>query len=71
MPNLGAIIQTEAWILRSLVFIFSRAAKRGHRPREPQMIQLMIAAEVPVPDPSPPRRSQTASTVSFWSVMNG
>ena len=48
--NLGDAIKVEAWLLRDLVYVFSRAAKRGHRPREDEMLTLMRAAEIPIPD---------------------
>lgn len=63
--NLGHVIQTESWILRALTFIFARSAKRGHRPREPQIRDLMVAADIPVPVSSP--RSSLSSAGSAGS----
>ena len=56
--NLGDAIKVEAWLLRDMVYLFSRAAKRGHRPRESEMITLMQAAEIPIPE----YRSRTSSS---------
>ena len=49
----GGALQTEGWILRSLVYCASRAIKRGHRPKEVEIRELMELAEIPVPEPSP------------------
>ena len=65
MINLGHVIQTESWILRDLTFIFARTAKRGHRPREPQIRELMMAAEIPVPLASPRSMSSAGSSGSM------
>ena len=46
----GDAIKMEAWLLRDMVYFFSRAAKRGHRPREPEMQVLMRAADIPIPE---------------------
>lgn len=43
----------EAWILRKLVYQFNRVAKRGHRPREAGIRELMVIAGIDVPDISP------------------
>ena len=47
--GLGDVIRVEAWILRRLVFLFARVARRGHRPREHNIRLLMEAAGIPVP----------------------
>lgn len=49
----GDAVKVEAWILRDLTYCFSRAIKRGHRPREEEFIQLMESSGIDVPDPSP------------------
>ena len=49
-PGPGELIKTEAWLVRSLVYCFSRAASRGHRPREREIRELMELADIPVPD---------------------
>lgn len=46
-------MQIEGWILRSLVYCASRAIKRGHRPKEPEIRQLMTLADIPIPLVSP------------------
>ena len=46
----GDHVNAESWVLRNHVYLFSRATKRGHRPREQEFQQLMIAAGIPVPD---------------------
>lgn len=45
----GEEVQTEAWIVRSLVYVASRAIKRGHRPKEPELHSIMEAADIPAP----------------------
>eukprot|EP00435_Cladocopium_sp_Y103_P068251 s243_g31.t1 len=47
------MVRAEAWILRKLVFLFNRAAKRGHRPREAGIRELFKIAGIDVPDLSP------------------
>lgn len=49
----GRMVKAEAWILRKLVFLFNRTAKRGHRPREAGIRELMRIAGIDVPDVSP------------------
>lgn len=44
---------TEAWILRNLVFISSRAIKRGYRPKEIELRSIMEVAGVPIPEQRP------------------
>ena len=67
--TLGNVIQTESWILRDLTFIFARSAKRGHRRREPQLRDLMVAADIPVPMASP--RSSLSRAGSAGSHLLG
>ena len=55
--GLGDVVRVEAWIIRDLVYCFSRVIKRGHRPREEELVQLMESCGIPVPEPSPGRRS--------------
>ena len=50
--NQGKVVRVEAWIVRRLVYAFSRLAKRGHRPREANIRSLMERASIPVPPPS-------------------
>ena len=43
-PNCqGATIKTQAWVVRRLICIFSRAAKRGHVPRQREFRSFMRA----------------------------
>ena len=49
----GQEVRIEAWIVRSLVYVASRAIKRGHRPKEPELRDLMSAVDIPIPTPSP------------------
>lgn len=58
---LGDQCKCEAWVLRDLIYAFARAARKGHRPREPEMIALMEAAGIPVPE-TPSRRSSASSS---------
>ena len=58
--SLGDTIKVEAWLLRDLVYCFSRAIKRGHRPREEEFIALMKSGDIPIPEPSLGRRSSSA-----------
>ncbi|CAL1168530.1 unnamed protein product [Cladocopium goreaui] len=53
VADLGRVVRAEAWILRKLVYLFNRAAKRGHRPREAGIRELMQVAGIDVPDLSP------------------
>lgn len=39
-----------AWIIRRLISMFSRAAKRGHYPREEAMRNIFKAADIPLPE---------------------
>lgn len=57
----GKEIMAEACVIRNLVFVFARAARRGHRPREPQMRELMTAAGITVPDATPQRAAAEKS----------
>lgn len=59
----------ESWILRNMVYTFSRATKRGHRPREPEFLKLMEAAGLPIPDPSPHRSGSTSPLMLFNSFL--
>ena len=63
--HLGDVAKIEAWILRDLIYIFSRAVKRGHKPREPELLELMRAADLPIP--SAP--SSTESLVSPTGIL--
>ncbi|CAL1158689.1 unnamed protein product, partial [Cladocopium goreaui] len=45
------VIKVESWILKRLIFLFARLAKRGHRPREEALRSLMGAANLPIPEP--------------------
>ncbi len=56
----GARVRGEAHVIKKLVFIFARAVKRGHRPREAGIRELMQVAGIEVPDLSP--RSIPSST---------
>ena len=64
VADLGRVVRAEAWILRKLVYLFNRAAKRGHRPREAGIRELMQVAGIDVPDLSPrgPRPKCSPST---------
>ena len=53
VADLGRMVRAEAWILRKMVFLFNRAAKRGHRPREAGIRELMQVAGIDIPDLSP------------------
>jgi hypothetical protein len=72
----GDVIKVEAWLLRDLAYIFARAARRGHRPREDEMLELMRAADIPIPEYVPPRRSTSSAgyfaamdSILFWGNM--
>ena len=39
----------QAWILKRLISIFGRAARRGHYPRERAMQKIFAAADIPLP----------------------
>ena len=41
----------HAWVLRRLVSMFARSAKRGHYPRHKGMQQIYKAAGIPLPPP--------------------
>lgn len=43
------MIRKNAWMVKRLVSIFTRAAKRGHYPRERAMIEIFEQAEIPLP----------------------
>jgi|Cyp1metagenome_2_1107374.scaffolds.fasta_scaffold00077_9 hypothetical protein len=51
----GETVKIEAWIIKRLVYIFARLAKRGHRPRQESLRELMEIAGLPVPERSPHR----------------
>lgn len=55
----------EAWILRDLTYIFSRAVKRGHRPREDEFLSLMKAADLPIPPPS----TRSSSSLGYFEKL--
>ena len=40
----------QAWILKRLISIFGRAARRGHVPRELAMKKIYEAAGIPLPE---------------------
>lgn len=63
----GAKVRGEAHIIKKLVFIFARAVKRGHRPREAGIRELMQIAGIEVPDLSP--RSVPETLVSILSQI--
>ena len=63
--HLGDSMKFEAWILRDLTYMFSRAVKRGHRPREDQFIILMNAADLPIPPPS----SRSSSSLGYFEKL--
>ena len=44
----GVTINTEAWVLRRLITIFSQVARRPHIPRDPQMRRLFEAIGIKV-----------------------
>lgn len=46
----GHVVKLESWILKRLVFIFARAARRGHRPRQAGLRELMTIAGIPIPE---------------------
>lgn len=48
----GVAIRSEAHILKKLVGLFARVAKRGHRPREAGIRELMVVSGIDVPDRS-------------------
>ena len=53
----GETIRLQAWVIRRLISIFSRHAKRGHFPRERGVQKIYQAAGIALPaDPRIPAR---------------
>ncbi|CAE7576074.1 unnamed protein product [Symbiodinium sp. CCMP2456] len=48
--SLGDVCRTQAWVLKRLVSIFARAARRGHYPRERAFRDIYRTAGIPLPD---------------------
>lgn len=59
----GKVVRVEAWILRRLVYVFTRVARRGHRPREFSIRSLMEVANIPVPE-----RTTSSSRSLSWEL---
>lgn len=64
----GRVVRAEAWILRKLVYLFNRTAKRGHRPREEGIRKLMEVAGIDIPDISPRGPRETGLQPSILSI---
>ena len=62
--SLGHEVKSEAWIIRTMIYVFSRAVKRGHRPREPELVSLMANAGIPIPE-----KLSTGSSSSNLSLV--
>ena len=45
----GHEVRAEAWLLRRLITIFAKMAKRPHAPRDPGVRDLFRASGIPVP----------------------
>lgn len=60
----GKVVRVEAWILRRLVYVFTRVARRGHRPREFCIRSLMEVANIPVPE-----RTTSSSRSLSWELI--
>ena len=49
MSSRGHELRAEAWLLRRMVTIFAKMAKRPHAPRDPGVRDLFHASGIPVP----------------------
>ena len=60
----------QAWILKRLISIFGRAARRGHVPREQAMRKIYEAAGIPLPESaSHAHKAEHTSNLGFSSKI--
>lgn len=49
ISSLGEAVRTQAWIVRRLVSVFARMAKRGHFPREKAIQRIYVESGIALP----------------------